>query len=386
MGLDRLSAASSLGGRTRGGDVADAELDLHHGREEPPPLRRIEALDGAEDERPRERGVPLRQAEQRQAGLRFVARRAGAFVRRLRRRPFAAHSMHLAMLVPGAPDPLGIAARRPLLRLLRRRERIVPRAVQQEQRRPMRMALPGEAHHVGPFSAPVVEGARPLPGAPDVERRPARLQHRAVDDARRDRRDLAGRHGHHDLVELRQARVRFTEHDLRLAEPELGERDEVGVVGVPGESRRVFECRRRTFTVSGVERGEPLGDEQEPVVRSAVGVLLHEALRAREPPAAAGAVPEPHQLHPQPGGAPSGRIDVPVGEVGLMGARQRVEALLEAAEQDGGDGEVLEVGCRDGVLAIGLVETGDGVGEAVLPIRDAPPIEGGRRGHDASRS
>ena len=157
-------------------------------------------------------------------------------------------------------------------------------------------------------------------------------------------------------------------------------------MGVARESRRLFERRRRPLAVPCVERGEALGDEQEPVVRPAGRVLLHEALRAREPPATAGAVPEPHQLHPQPGGAPGGRIDVSLGEVRLVRSRQRVEALLEAAEQDGRDAEVLEVGCRDGMLAIGLVEPGDRVGEAVIPIRGASSIEGGRRGHDASKS
>ena len=181
-----------------------------------------------------------------------------------------------------------------------------------------------------------------------------------------------------------QARIRFTEHDLRLAEPEPRERDEVGVVEGTGELRRAFERRRGPLPVSGVERGEALGDEQDPVVRPAVGVLLHESLRAREPPSRARPVPDEHQLHPQPHGAPRGGLDVPLGEVGLVGSRQRVDALLEASQQDGRDGEALEVGCRDGVLAIGLVEAGDGVGEAVLLIRGAAPIEGGRRGHDAS--
>ena len=47
-------------------------------------------------------------------------------------------------------------------------------------------------------------------------------------------------------------------------------------------SRARVECRRGAFAVAGVERGEPLGNEQEPVVGSTVGVLCPRgAARAR---------------------------------------------------------------------------------------------------------
>ena len=195
----------------------------------------------------------------------------------------------------------------------------------------------------GRVRAPVVEGACPLPGAPDVEGEPARLQHRAVDDARWDRRDLARRDGHHDLVDLRQARIRFTEHDLRLAESEPGERDDVGVAEGAGEFRRAFECRRGPFAVACVERGEALGNEQQPMVWSAARVLFHSrCARANHPPPRARS-PRPISCIPSQAAHRVAASTSPFGEVGLVGTCQRVEALLETSDQDRRDGELLEV-------------------------------------------
>jgi hypothetical protein len=71
----------------------------------------------------------------------------------------------------------------------------------------MREAAAGERHHLRLLAAPSVEGARPFLRSARVERLFAAGDHAAVDDARHDRRHLAGGHADHRLVEKPQSLV-----------------------------------------------------------------------------------------------------------------------------------------------------------------------------------
>ena len=171
---------------------------------------RLPAL-GRLRQRPADRGrrrrrPALREPQQGEAGLRLAPVPARLAVGRLGRGELAAQAVDLAL-------PVAAPRRRP------------PGSRPARQRSPARrasssasghapcelhdlgavdQAAPGEGDQVGLALAPARQRGGPLLGAPHLVRVLAGEDHAAVDDPGDDRRELAGGHRHHRLVEQRR--------------------------------------------------------------------------------------------------------------------------------------------------------------------------------------
>ena len=225
-----------LGGRPSGVDVAGGEHDLDERREhrrarELPAALLDHAADGGDG------GVHLPSASRRSAnaGRRLAAVLAGRAVRPLGVGQLAAQPMELALLVEGEPERGMGGLGQPLPGPLHLRDRLRPLAVRLQDLRPVHEALAPVRHEIGLRGAPMVERLGPLGRPPQVEHVHARLDDGAVDDPRRDRRHLAGGHGHHHLVEQAHARGGVAQRERRLAAAEHPEREEILVVESLGD-------------------------------------------------------------------------------------------------------------------------------------------------------
>ena len=94
----------------------------------------------------------------------------------------------------------------------------------------MHEALAPEGHEVWLLLAPIRQDLGPLRGPTQIEGVDARRDDPAVDDPRRNRRDLAGRHRDHRVIEHPHAGGCVTERDGRLALAKQAEGEEVVVV------------------------------------------------------------------------------------------------------------------------------------------------------------
>jgi len=130
---------------------------------------------------------------------------AAAFaVRRVRGGELAPQSMQLTLFV------VRLAHRRcrrrseePLLGLSRLLERSRPIAVEAHQRTAIDEASSAERETVGLAGAPVIKGMRPVLRPAEIEQVVERLDRAAVDDPGRERREFAGGHGDHRVIEER---------------------------------------------------------------------------------------------------------------------------------------------------------------------------------------
>jgi hypothetical protein len=101
--------------------------------------------------------------------------------------------------------------------------------------------LTPEGHHVGLGVTPVAQRRSPLAGAVQVERLLADENHRAVDAAGHDRRDLFRRHSNHRLIEQRQTLSVSPHHNERAALSQPTERDKVGFTEPSTDGERFYE-------------------------------------------------------------------------------------------------------------------------------------------------
>ena len=110
------------------------------------------------------------------------------------------------MLVPRVTDR-GMRRRfqQQLARALDLGERVQPGTAEHHDLRTMRETLPAEFDEIGLGVAPAAERRRPLARPPEIEEAMTRLDHRAVDDARDERRCLPERHRDHRIIENRKA-------------------------------------------------------------------------------------------------------------------------------------------------------------------------------------
>ena len=192
IALDRLSAAISSAAARAAATSPTPSWISTTAASRPAALPRIEALDRAEDQRARERGVPLRQAEQRQAGLRLVSRcLRPARTTTPRRQPSPRSRWTSACWYQAPQSPWGSprAARSRASSAAASASSHAPCsrncAARCAWHCPVKPTMSGRSAHQW-SRARVHSRARRASNA-----RPARLQHPAVDDARRDRRDLA---------------------------------------------------------------------------------------------------------------------------------------------------------------------------------------------------
>ena len=198
------------------------------------------------------RRPPLRQPEQRQAGLRFPPALAGAAVVALRRRKIAAQPVHLGLLVEGVGGRLPVdPPRHALRRAPGLVDRLGPRAAELHQLGAVNQAGPAERDEIGLRRAPARERGRPFARAVHHVELAAARDRGAVDEPRRHRSQAACRDGDHRLVEQREAT-----RDLPLAQQHPSfqaarERAQVGVAEAVAERRRLGRRGARAVHVAG---------------------------------------------------------------------------------------------------------------------------------------
>ncbi len=171
----------------------------------------------------------------------------------------------------------------------------------------------------------------------------------AVDDSRRDRRDLAGDHRGHRLVEEGDSAASLGHGDQRLTATEAAHRSEVRVIEPLGDGGDLLEYPEGVGRAPGHQGLERLRDQQEPRLDPVVAALLREARPAGEPAASLSHLTPLHVLHPEPVRRPNRQPNVarPDGlDVGSRSGRRRVVGPPEHVR---GDRQPLEVLAASGL-------------------------------------
>ena len=195
-------------------------------------------------------------------------------------------------------------------------------------------AAAGERDEVLLLLAPARERDRPLLRAAQLVDLLAALDDGAVDEAGRDRRQLAGRHGDHRLVEQREAGLDVAAADAHDALLVHRDREQVGVSeALPG-----LRGRGELALVAALERCQ----QRQVAALDAVSVA-QQPLRAGEPAARLGGVAAQRQEQPDPERAADGRLDRAGLHVRAVRPFQLDQVLGLVAEHVGGQGEQLEV-------------------------------------------
>ena len=145
--------------------------------------------------------VALGESQQGEPGGRVPPQLAGGSIGRQRVGELAAEAVQLTLLVASHTERRVERVGEALGRVLGLDDRGRPVAVGLEQLGSVDEALPAVGNEVRLRGAPLVEGLGPLGGAAQLEDVDTRLDHRAVDDAGRDRRDLTRGHRHHRFVQ-----------------------------------------------------------------------------------------------------------------------------------------------------------------------------------------
>ena len=216
----------------------------------------------------------------------------------------------------------------------------------------MHEALAPVGHEVGLLFAPPVELCGPFGGPPEVEREQTELDHRAVHDPSRDRRDLVGCHREHHLVEHCDATARFTQCDQRLASGQPREREQVRISETTSDLRSLLGERIGARRVTRFEGLEHRRNEEVPTRGTIPLRFVDQRRSSRQPPVRSGELALENKLEGQPECAPGrlGRVAAPneLAMRPLPGARAR----LVVADQIRRDRQVFEVVGRKRLLCL----------------------------------
>src|SRR5262249_25477928 len=173
-----------------------------------------DAADGAR------RGVPLSlsQAQARQPRLRLHSGAAGVAIGSLGQSEFPAQPMNLGLLVIRTACRLALdVAHATLHRAASLLDRFRPRTADLQDLGPVDEAVPGKHAELVMSVAPIGESRSPLADAVERVDPVAARDSGAIDDARHDRRELAGGGGHHRLVHQRKAAIEQALAEQRAA-------------------------------------------------------------------------------------------------------------------------------------------------------------------------
>jgi hypothetical protein len=226
----------------------------------------------------------------------------------------------------------------------------------------MDQAPTGEGDHVGLAAAPGRQRLGPLAGTPPFQDLLAALQHRAVDRADHHRGELASDHRHHGLVEGGHGLAHPAQPHQGPALDLQPQRDQVGVAGVPADRGGP---RRQLPRGRVVARHDVLDRDREQQVAALGAVrrlVLQEPVGPGQPTAGLRQLPRAAQVECQPERAP-GR---PPGLAGLgmqlLGALQRPQAIVHAAEKVGRGRQQLQILRRQRGGLVGQREHGIRIG------------------------
>jgi hypothetical protein len=199
---------------------------------------------------------------------------------------------------------------------------------------PVDQAAPGEGDEVVLLLAPAGQRGGPLLRPAQLVHVAAALDHRAVDEPRGDRRQLAGRDRHHRLVEQREPRLDLAATEAYAALLVDRDRQQVGVA----EALAGLHRRRELHLVAALERGE----QREIAALDAVAVA-EQPLRAAEPAGGAAQLAPQRELEADPEGAANRGLDRVRLEVRLVGTLEHRHVLRLVAEHVGRRRQPLEV-------------------------------------------
>ena len=284
-------------------------------------------------------------------------------------REVALEPMKLALAVERLAD--GSLVGEPGAGLARLLERFAPGAAHLHDLGAVDQAAAAEHREVRLLLAPTRHRGGPLLRAAQLVELPAAVDHAAVDEARGNRRHLAGDGGQHGLVEQRQPFLDAALPDEAVTLLVDGEREQVGVAEAAADLGAVGRAGAAGLRVRHAE-----SLQQAQVAALDAVALLEQPLRAGEPAARLGGVAAQRQDQPEPERAAHGALHRAVLGVRLVGPLEYGQVLELVAEQVGRGGQPLEI------LATQLTR-GRQRGVSVLPgplsERLAAPFDGGAR-------
>ncbi len=335
------------------------------------------------------RRPPLRQPEQRQAGLRFPPALAGAAVVALRRRKIAAQPVHLGLLVEGVGGRLPVDPPRHALRCTAGLvDCLGPRSAELHQLGAVNQAGPAERDELGLRRAPARERGRPFARAVHHVELAAARDRGAVDEPRRHRSQAARRHGDHRLVQQRQAT-----RDLPLAQQQPSfeaapERAQVGVTEAVTVRRGLGRRRARAVHVAG--RGQPMDRRQPQVALLDTVRFLDETLGAREPSARTAHLPLRGQAKPQPERAARGALLIAGVDVQVIQALHERDVVVVFSDEPRRQRVELEIRRGQRRLSVRGGEAAVGLRPRLAPIGVATALDlvrfpGARHGRSVAR-
>jgi hypothetical protein len=329
--------------------VADGQHDLDVGRQQPRTLQPLGRLaHGPTDGSCRSLVLPLREARKGQARLWFPSAATRFPVRLLRCYELPLEATDLRLLVEGLARPeLVHVLFETLASSLRLVERVLPGTLDLHDLGAMHQAPAGERHHVRLPRAPVRQGGRPLLGATQRVHLLTKRDHRAVDQARDDGRQLPRGDRDHGLVQQPET----------LLDPPLFDQRAALLLHRKGEQVSIAEALAHPGSVDcGRVRSlpGPCGhllqhdrEQQIPALDALTLLPFQEALRTSEPSGGGAHLTAEGEIGPQPKRTAHRAQRLSDLEVRVMGPLQRALVLIAQAEHVGGRCEELEVpGCQ----------------------------------------
>ena len=180
--------------------------------------------------------------------------------------------------------------------------------------------------------------------------------HAAIDDPRRDRRELAGSYGHHRLVEERQAFAGSAEPDQYVALLVRCEREQVGVAEALAERGGLTRGGGRGLEVAARLILEDQWQQQIALLDVISLFAVEDAPGAAEPAPGATHLSAGGERHPDPEGVAHGGKCLAGVQPCAACSLQRVQVVLLTAEHVGRGGEQLEVLRAEAGLRVGCGE------------------------------
>ncbi len=330
--------------------------------------------DGAPHRRGRGVDPTLRGAQERQARLRLEAAAVGVRVSLFGFGELASQAMNLRLLVDGGCDGVRVeVADQPFRGAPSLFDRRRPVAGELQDLRAVDEAVAREGHGARPRVAPIPESVGPLARPCDCVGVLTAPDHDAIDEPRRERRELSGRHRHHDFVEERQPLLDPLGPEVRLSLEEAGEGDQVGVVEPLADLRGVG---RGGADGVPVPPGQVLAagvQEQVPALDAVAPVFVQEALRARDPARRRTPLADRQQARGDPERRARGGGRVARLEVRMVGALERPEKVVVAPEEDCRHRQPVEVLARERFDLVRRGKRFEGRGEVVARVGFAAP-------------
>ena len=230
-----------------------------------------------------------------------------------------------------------------LPRLLCLFERERPLAVQLQDLGAVNETSTRECQHVRLPVAPSRQSGSPLSRAPHLVYLLTGQDHAAIDDARRDRRELARRDSHHGLVEESESLLYPSRLDQHGSLTVSRERESVRIAESLGNGSRLGGDGRARLEVAGRlvlvrERHEEIAALDE-----IAWLAFEKALCPGDPTAAWAHFASNEESQADPDGVPDCRQRLARLEVRVMCALQEREVLVVSAEHECRRGEQLEI-------------------------------------------